>query len=123
MYIGYPVAKKYYGKLCRCLPPNYKKTIQKLRRLTDLTEEDVILILALTEGQPVDPIAVNQRIIMHLFVNCQSHSELLNVCSILEELVDPIKQLSVHEFHRGEYMYIYIAYALFAYTPLIVPTV
>ena len=94
--------KKYYGKLCSCLPPNYKKTIQKLRKLTDLTEEDVILILDMTEGQPIDHIAVNQRIIMHLLIKCESHDDLLDVSSTLEELVDPVNQLSVHEFHRGK---------------------
>ena len=102
MFAGLPVVKKYYGKLCDCLPPKYKKTIQKLRNLTDLTEEDVILILDKTEGQPVDPIAVNQRVIMHLLMKCQSYIELLTVCSTLEELVDPIKQVVVHEFHRGK---------------------
>ena len=99
---GLPIVKKYYGKLCSCLPPNYKKTIQKLRHLTDLSEEDVILILDMTEGQPIDPIAVNQRIIMNLLIKCQSYTELLTACSTLEELVDPIKQMSVHEFHRGK---------------------
>ena len=100
-HAGLPVVKKYYGRLYRSLPHNYKKTIQKLRNLTDLTEEDVIAILDLTDGQP-DPVAINQRIIMHLFMNCQSHSELLAVCSILEELVDPLEQVTVHNLHRGK---------------------
>ena len=94
--------KKYYGKLCSCLPPNYKKTIQKLRHLTDLSEEDVILILDMTEGQPIDPIVVNQRIIMNLLIKCQSYTDLLTACSNLEELVDPIKQMSIHKFHHGK---------------------
>ena len=106
--------KKHYLKLCSCLPPTYKKTIQKLRHLTDLSEEDVISILDLTEGQPTDPVAVNQRVVMHLFINCQSHSDLLTVCGVLEELVDPLKQMSVHELRRGkiivciQILYIYI---------------
>ena len=102
LHTGLPVVKKYYGKLCSCLPPNYKKTLQKLRKLTDLTEEDVILILDMTEGQPIDPTAVNQRIIMHLLTKCQSYSELLTTCSTLEELVDPVEQMSVYEFYRGK---------------------
>ena len=72
-----------------------------------MSEEDVISILALAEGQPVDPVAVNQRIIMHLLINCQSHIQLLEVCGILEELVDPIKQLIVHEFRRGKTLIIH----------------
>ena len=99
---GLPIVKKYYVKLCNCLPPNYKKTIQKLRHLTDLSEEDVILILDMTEGQPIDPIAVNQRIIMNLLIKCQTYTDLLTACTTLEELVDPVDHLSVHEFHRGE---------------------
>ena len=102
VHTGLPVVKKYYGKLCSCLPPNYKKTIQKLQKLTDLNEEDVIVILDMTEGQPIDPTAVNQRIIMHLLIKCESHTELLKVCSTLEELVNPVEQLSIHEFHRGK---------------------
>ena len=97
------MVKKYYGKLCDCLPPKYKKTIQKLRNLADLTEEDVISIIDKTEGQPVNPIAVNQRVIIHLLIKCQSYTELLTVCSTLEELVDPLKQVVVHEFHRGKH--------------------
>ena len=96
------MVKKYYGKLCNCLPPNYKKTIQKLRNLTDLTEEDLSLILDETESQLIDPISVNQRIIMHLLIKCETHTELLNVCSTLEELVNHTGQLDVHEFHRGK---------------------
>ena len=111
IFAGLTVIKKHYLKLCSCLPPNYKKTIQKLRNLTDLSEEDVILILNLTEGQPTDPVAVNQRIVMHLLMNCQSHSDLLTVCSVLEELVEPLEQMRVHEFHRGKIIvYIYILY-------------
>ena len=98
--------KKHYLKLCSCLPPNYKKTIQKLRNLTDLSEEDVILILDLTEGQPIDPVAVNQRIVMHLLMNCQCHSDLLAVCSVLEELVEPIEQKCVHDLHRGKILWV-----------------
>ena len=100
--------KKHYLKLCSCLPPNYKKTIQKLRNLTDLSEEDVILILNLTEGQPTDPVAINQRIVMHLLMNCQSHSDLLTVCSVLEELVEPLEQKNVHDLHRGKIIYTYV---------------
>ena len=96
------MVKKHYLKLCGCLPPNYKKTIQKLRNLTDLSEEDVISILDLTEGQPTDPMVVNKRIVMHLLMSCQSHSDLLAVCSVLEELVDPLEHKSVHEFRRGK---------------------
>ena len=108
VHAGLPVVKKHYLKLCSCLPPNYKKTIQKLRNLTDLSEEDVILILDLTEGQPIDPVAVNQRIVMHLLMNCQCHSDLLAVCSVLEELVEPIEQKSVHDLHRGKILWVYM---------------
>ena len=101
-HTGLCIVKKYYVMLCNCLPRNHKKTIQKLRHLTDLSEEDVILILDMTEGQPIDPIAVNQRIIMNLLIKCQSHDHLLNVCTTLEELVDPVDHLTVHEFHRGK---------------------
>ena len=75
-----------------------------------MTEEDVIAILDLTDGQP-DPVAINQRIIMHVFINCQSHSELLNASNILEELVEPLKQATVHELHRGMHLlHVYILY-------------
>ena len=94
--------KKLCLKLCGCLPPNYEKTIQKLRNLTYLSEEDVILILNPTEGQPIDPVAVNQRIVMHLLINCQSPTDVLAVCSVLKELAEPTEQKNVHNLHRGE---------------------
>jgi len=102
MCAGLPVVKKYYGKLCNCLPRNYKKTIQKLQNLTDLTEEDQSLIVDETEGQPIDAVSVNQRIVMHLLIKCETDTELLNMCSTLEELVNHTGQLDVHEFRRGK---------------------
>ena len=62
----------------------------------------MVLIISPTGDHPSDPVAANQRVLMHLFLNCQSHKDLLNVCSYLEELVDPAKQLSVDEFRRGK---------------------
>jgi len=100
--LEFPVVKTHYGNLCSCFPSNYKKTVQKLQRLIDLDQEDMVLIIAPTGDHPSDPVAVNQRVLMHLFLNCQSHEDLLNVCSYLEELVDPAKQLSVDEFRRGK---------------------
>ena len=47
---GLLVGKKHCLKLCDYLPSNYKKAIQKLRDLTDLSEEDVELKLNPTEG-------------------------------------------------------------------------
>ena len=110
MHTGLPVIKNHYLKLCSCLPPNYKNTIQKLRNLTVLSEEDVISISDLTVCQPTDPVMVNQRIVMHLLINCQSHSDLLTVCSVLEELVDPLKQMSIREFQYGKIIYVFQQY-------------
>jgi len=61
-----------------------------------------VLIISPTGDHPSDPVAVNQRVLMHLFLNCESHEDLLKVCSHLEELVDSTKQLSVDEFRRGK---------------------
>ena len=110
VHTGLPVIKKHYLKLCSCLPPNYKNTIQKLRNLTVLSEEDVISISDLTVCQPTDPVMVNQRIVMYLLMSCQSHSDLLTVCSVLEELVDPLKQMSIREFQYGKIIYVFQQY-------------
>ena len=91
---GLLVGEKYCLKLCDYLPSNYKKAIQKLRNLTYLSREDVKLILNPTEGQPIDLVAVNQRIIRHLQMN-QSHTDLLAVC---REMDEHIKQKNVHEY-------------------------
>ena len=93
--------KKHFGKLCDSLPSNYEKTVKKLQQLTDFTEEDRESILP--DNQLADPIAVNQRILMYLFMNCQSCDHLMKTCSILEELADPAKQLNVANFHRGKH--------------------
>ncbi|XP_065882545.1 uncharacterized protein [Dysidea avara] len=97
---GFHVVKRHYGNLCSCFPSNYKKTVQKLQRLIDLDQEDMVLIISPTGDHPSDPVAVNQRVLMHLFLYCQSDEDLLKICSYLEELVDPTKRLSVDEFRR-----------------------
>ena len=62
----------------------------------------MMLILSSTDDQLTDPIAVNQRILMYLFMNCQSYDQLMNTCIILEELVDPVQQLSICNFQQGK---------------------
>ena len=94
--------KKHFGILCSSLPGNYMKTVKRLQQLTDLTEEDMMLILSSTDDQLTDPVAVNQRILMYLFMNCQSHDQLLDVHRILEDLVNPIDHINIHHFHQGK---------------------
>ena len=93
--------KKHFGTLCSSLPSNYKKTVKRLQQLTDLAEEDMMLILSSTDDQLTDPVAVNQRILIYLFINCQSCDQLLDVHRILEDLVSPTNHLSIHRFHEG----------------------
>lgn len=102
IYIGLFVIKKHFGKLCNSLPNNYKRTVKRLQQLTDLAKEDMMLILSSTDDQLTNPVAVNQRILMYLFMNCESHDQLINTCTMLEELVDPVNQLNVHNFQRGK---------------------
>ena len=95
--------KKHYGTLCSSLPSNYKKTVKTLQQLTDLAEEDMMLILSSTDdNQLTDPVAVNQRILIYLFMNCQSYDQLLDVHRILEDLVSPSNHLSIHRFFEGK---------------------
>ena len=94
--------KKHYGTLCSSLPSNYKKTVKRLQQLTDLAEEDMMLILSSTDDQLTDPVAVNQRILIYLFMNCQSYDQLLDVHRILEDLVSPSNHLSIHRFFEGK---------------------
>ena len=102
--LGLTVIKKHFGTLCSSLPSNYKKTVKRLQQLTDLAEEDMMLILSSTDDQLTDPVAVNQRILMYLFMNCQSYDQLMNTCTIMEELADPVRKLSVHSFQQGMYV-------------------
>ena len=98
--------KKHYGALCSSLPSNYEKTVKRLQQLTDLTEEDMMLILSSTDDQLTDPVAVNQRILIYLFMNCQSCDQLLDVHRILEDLVNPVDHLHIHNFQRGMCLHI-----------------
>ena len=100
--IGLFVIKKHFGKLCDSLSNNYQKTVKRLKQLIDLAEEDVMLILSPTDDQLMDPVAVNQRILMYLFMNCQSCDQLMNISTMIEELADPAKRLSVNYFQRGK---------------------
>ena len=60
-----------------------------------------MLILS-SDDQLNDPVAVNQRIMMYLFMSCQSCDQLVNTCTIIEELADPAQQLNVNNFQRGK---------------------
>ena len=104
-HLGLPaVIKKHFGTLCSSLPSNYKKTVKRLQQLTDLVEEDMMLILSSNDDQLTDPVSVNQRILIYLFMNCQSCDQLLDVHRILEDLIDPMDHLSIHNFQRGMYI-------------------
>ena len=96
--------KEHFGKLCNSLPSDYKRTIKRLQQLIDLAEEDVILMLSPTVDQLIDPIAVNQRVLMHLFMSFQSCDQLLEVHRVLEDIVDPVDHFSVHNFQQGTYV-------------------
>ena len=61
-----------------------------------------MLILSSTDDELTDPVAVNQRILMNLFLNCQSCDQLVNVSTIIEELADPAKRLNIIKFQRGK---------------------
>ena len=61
-----------------------------------------MLILSSNDDQLNNPVAVNQRILMYLFMNCQSCDHLMNTCTIIEELTDRDKQLNVNNFQRGK---------------------
>ena len=100
--LGLFVIKKHFGKLCDSLSNNYQKTVKRLQQLTDLAEEDRMFILSSNDDQLNNPVAVNQRILMYLFMNCQSCDHLMNTCTIIEELTDPGKQLNVNNFQRGK---------------------
>ena len=102
--LGLTMIEKHFGTLCSSLPSNYKKTVKRLQQLTDLVEEDMMLILSSTDDQLTDPVAVNQRILIYLFMNCQSCDQLMNTCTIMEELADPVRKLSVHNFQQGIYV-------------------
>ena len=109
--IGLFVIKKHFGKLCDSLSNNYQKTVKRLKQLIDLAEEDVMLILSSTDNPDdllMDPVAVNQRILLYLFMNCQSCDQLMNTSTIIEELADPAKRLSVNNFQRGKNLQLHI---------------
>ena len=63
-----------------------------------------MLILSSTDDQLTDPVAVNQRILIHLFMKCQSCDQLLDVHRILEDLINPLDHLHIYKFQRGMYI-------------------
>ena len=63
-----------------------------------------MLILSSTDDHLTDSVAVNQLILIYLFINCQSCDQLLDVHRILEDFIDPVDHLSIHNFQRGMYI-------------------
>ena len=107
--------KKHFGKLCSSLPSNYKKTLKRLQQLTDLAEEDMMLILSSTDDQLTDPVAINQRILMYLFMNCQSCDQLLDIHIVLEDLIDPGNHLTIQYFQQGRLLHMHVSMYIHAY--------
>ena len=78
-----PVLKKNYTRLCHCLPQDYKKTIKRLRQITEATVDE--------ESNPMElPTADlnNEAIIASLISEMSFDKAALRFCNIMKELVD-----------------------------------
>ena len=99
-YIVLAVIKKYYIRLCRCLPQDYRKTISKVKQLLRLPDHSMS---NLSNFPSVD--LINEAIIGSIITTLQSDSAALEFCDTMESLVDNASSRMVIELLRnGNYV-------------------
>ena len=83
LYLVLAVLKKNYTRLCHCLPQDYMMTLNKLKQLVKLSDD---FLSKLTDQPTVD--LINQKIIASLVISIKSDTDALQLCDIMENIVD-----------------------------------
>ena len=100
-YIALAVLKKSYTKLCHCLPQDYMKTIYKIKQLLRPSDDVLNNLTALPTGD-----LINEKIIVTLVVSIKSDVDALNVCDIMENLVeDKSSTMHIETLRNGNVIY------------------
>jgi len=92
-----PVLKRYYTRLCQCLPQDYMKTVDKLRQLFP-AELPADYLDGLNRSLPTEQI--NERIICYLMCGMKVDDNVVSLCDIMEHLSD--QNTLIESFRNGK---------------------
>ena len=99
------VLKKNYTRLCHCLPQDYMKTLNKLKQIMRLSDD----VLSNLSEQPTADL-INENIIGFLMVAIKSDMEALQLCDIMENIVDgELSTTYIEILRNGNPTKIYVA--------------
>ena len=95
------ILKKNYTRLCQCLPQDYMKTINKIKQLLRLSDD---VLSNLTNLPTAD--LINEKIIVLLITVIQSDIEALQICDLLENLIDSKSSTIIELLRNGKFAFI-----------------
>ena len=84
-FIVLRVLKENYTRLCRSLPQDYNKTINKLKQLLKLHDESADNLVRLPTAD-----LINERIIVLLIGLIKSEKEALTFCAVIKRLTSTV---------------------------------
>ena len=85
LYLVLNVLKKNYTTLCHCLPQDYMMTLNKLKQLITIPDDDQMMS-KLINLPTVD--LINETIIGLLMTTIKSDMDALQICDVMENIVD-----------------------------------
>ena len=92
------ILKKNYTRLCQCLPQDYMKTINKIKQLLRLSDD---VLSDLTNLPTAD--LINEKIIVLLMTVIQSDIDALQICDVMENLIDSKSSTIIELLRNGKF--------------------
>ena len=86
-----PVLKKYYTKLCHCLPQDYVKTVDKLKEMLLGLPADYVDKLREYPSTKI----INEVLLGSVMCPLSKDDDVFDLCDIMENLCDEITSINV----------------------------
>ena len=96
-YVGQTILKKYYHVLWRAFPEDYMTSLINISKLVTLEQSEIDLITSHSTA-----VAANKAILDIMILRKGSHKDLLEFCSVMEEvIVDKQKKKIIEQLRNG----------------------
>lgn len=93
------ILKKNYARLCQCLPPNYERTVEKLKQLMPNTPEDFNEQMKIYTETEV----INEVIMSHMIFAIRTDDGVLEFCDVVDKLCDNASKQIIEALRYGNY--------------------
>ena len=118
-FVEWKVLSEHFNSLCsaNALPYNYQLTVDKLRNMVQIIKDEGEQPAKLITSLSTDVRMINEKIITYLIVklcyNGNNSSSLVQLCDIMDELIDSTGTPScVQQIRHGMYIYYYCYYLM-----------